>query len=56
MDFSWLGYFRGNFTWQHSTSDHPYSMYQGKRGGVAEPKPYIYYFGNIILLLKYVQE
>ena len=27
-----------------------------KRGGVVEPKGYIYYFGDIILLLKYVQK
>ena len=31
-------------------------MYSGKRGEVVEPKGYIYYFGDIILLLKYVQE
>ena len=28
----------------------------GKGGGVVEPKGYIYYFGDIILLLKYVQK
>ena len=29
-------------------------MYSGKRGGVVEPKGHICYFGDIILLLKYV--
>ena len=31
-------------------------MYPGKRGEVVEPKGYIYYFGDIVFLLKYVQE
>ena len=31
-------------------------MYPGKRGGLVEPKGYIYYFGNVVLLLKYVQK
>ena len=56
MDFSWLGYYRVNFTWQYSTRGHPESMYPGRRGALIEPKWYIYCFGGIIIFLKYVQE
>ena len=31
-------------------------MYADKGGGVVEPKGYTYCFGDIILLLKYVQK
>ena len=63
MDFSCLGYFRGNFTSKYSvrgTSIKYICQYgQAEGGGVegelGEPKGYIYCFGDIILLLKCVQ-